>query len=104
MAFEDVYISIGAVLWVLTCILTIFAIGRYAFQLAFHEHPSLKNCHIVPGIQLIGENDMPWALLAIANIICYGVISIVILLPAWPVLILILINQIITASRKKRFG
>lgn len=103
-AVLNVYLFLGAFLCVLLAARVLYCIGKYAFVMAFNEYPRLDDVCILPGWNLFGDSDTPWALVALLNIIVYIVIGWIVIIPFWGFGIFFLVNAIIRASRWKRFG
>lgn len=103
-SFPDIYLSIGFGLWAIVILRVIYCIGKYAFVMSFNKYPDLEQASILPGWNLFGEDDSPWALLAIANIGAYTLLGGFVIVLLWPASIFFGINSIIKYNRKKRFG
>lgn len=103
MDIEKIYLMTGFYLWITFSVLTIIAIGRYAFHCALHEYPCPSKCKVFWGITLAGENRAGWLETAFFSVLIYivgGFFGIFV----YPLGILFLIHKIIETSRKKRFG
>lgn len=103
-AVLNVYLYLGAFLYVLLAARVLYCIGKYAFIQAFHEYPGLDDVEILPGWKLFGDDNTPWALVAVLNILAYVLLAWALVIPFWGFGIFVLVNVIISASRKKRFG
>lgn len=103
-AVLNCYLMFGAFLYVLLVLRVLYCIGKYAFVMALHEYPRLDDVEILPGWALFGDSDTPWALVALLNILAYIIFGWVAVIPFWGFGIFFLVNSIISASRKKRFG
>lgn len=103
-AVLNVYMSIGVVMYLLVAVRALYCIGKYAFIQAFHEYPGLDDVEILPGWRLFGDDHTPWAIVAVLNILMYVLLAWALVVPFWGFGIFVLINVIISASRKKRFG
>lgn len=103
-AVLNVYLYLGAFLYVLLAARVLYCIGKYAFVMAFNEYHSLDDVCILPGWNLFGDRDAPWALVALLNILVYIGIGWIAIIPLWGFGIFFLVNAIISASRWKRFG
>lgn len=104
MSLELIYIGIGLCLAVLSAVLSLIAIGRYAFHCALREYPDPTECFVIPGVPVMGSRGDEWLEVAFFTFITYVVVGSVVITIGWPLLFVILVHLIISSSRKKRFG
>lgn len=99
----DIYILIGATISCIWIIGAILAIVRYAFHCIKHQYPNPNDIWIVPGISMPGDTNSKWIEGAFFTIVVS--FPVVLLAPLfWPVGIIFICQNIISYSRKKRFG
>lgn len=100
---EIIYFGIGILIAVVVYILVIVAVFRYAFALSTRNNVDIDNYNVAPGLPLLGSEDFPWILTALLSLGGYF-LGLQLVIIAWPLMIFVIIQVIISYSRKKNFS